>query len=168
MDHIAFGIKLAEDRVGQPVGFQIGPDFQLVGGQLHEVLCGIVPRGSIQSHAAQPLVSLPQFVVYDVFLLLLLEDGHLFLELPDFGFIGIFHGRVELLAFLLQFRVDAINLFRQGDFGFIIGGPVSFGTLEHHVFQYMRDAGSPLGVVHTSYAKPQIERHGGGLVSLDH
>ncbi len=105
-DHVALLIKLAVDGMEEAGGFEIEPELDAVGGEVVEVVGGILAGGGVHADAAVFLDDARVEVGDDVGIGLL--DGFVELRLEGFEFFGI--GVGEFVAFGVELIVDALDV----------------------------------------------------------
>jgi hypothetical protein len=158
LHHIDLGVVLAEDRVAEPVGLQPEEELELVGGQLHEVLRGVVAGAGVEAGTAVRLVEPPQRLALEHLLLILGDLGVLLDEgVERGGVLGREVAALPLQAALL--RLEGVRLehhpIRLGDELLIllqIGDAHGVGALEQHVLEEMRQAGAAGLLLHRAGA----------------
>ncbi|OQC23387.1 MAG: hypothetical protein BWX68_02818 [Verrucomicrobia bacterium ADurb.Bin063] len=167
--HIPLGVKLAENRVEQPLGLHPRPQLQLVGRHDNEIGRQVLGGKGVHPRTALAAIQAVKLVFNQQRALLVHQPAKLLFQLAVAGGAALGLARIRPralqvggahLPLLLPHRLadpllrgDNLQVAR------VIRGADRPGALEHHVLEEMRDAGHARPLVRAAHMRHPAPRH---------
>ena len=153
-DDVAFLVELAQNGMSDATAFEIGPEFEAIGGHAPEVLGGVLAGGGVDADGTVLLGDFGELVGNDE--LLGRGDGLLddLLEGGKFGGVATDdHAALALVGGLGHFDLGERDLFVR-----VVGGADVGGALEGHVFEHVRESALAAGIIGAAGVDFGVER----------
>ena len=154
--HVALGVELAHDGIDEALALEVGPELELVARHLVEVGGDVVAGRGVEAGATVLLDDVAEFVGHHEFARLVLRRRELGLEFFQPRVVG------EALVLLGEdLGVDLVDLLHRLALFAQVLGPDLVGSLEGHVLEHVRQAGTALFLVHAADADlGEVGEHG--------